>query len=126
MQCCILVAQCKLSSEFPFACGHLVSLCVDTRHSTQAYSEKLVRLPTFFNCLQKTEMKKVAPGEAPPMVRDVIIVQHGKSVDCHKIACKEAVDVAENMFSGTAAQIQDRNISSLSVIVRSSQKHEAG
>eukprot|EP00802_Teleaulax_amphioxeia_P007341 Tamp_07347.p1 GENE.Tamp_07347~~Tamp_07347.p1 ORF type:complete len:650 (+),score=103.81 Tamp_07347:73-1950(+) len=40
----------------------------DPFDSTQAYSEKLVRLPTFFNCLQKTEMIHVAPNEAPPMI----------------------------------------------------------
>ena len=40
--------------------------------STQVYSEKLVRLPTFFNCLQKNEMLHVTPSEAPPMVRNIV------------------------------------------------------
>jgi predicted O-linked N-acetylglucosamine transferase (SPINDLY family) len=33
------------------------------------YTENLVRLPTFFNCLQKSEMRHIAPGGAPPIIR---------------------------------------------------------
>ena len=47
-------------------------VCVHMFASTQAYSEKLVRLPTFFKCLQKSEMLHVTPSEAPPMVRNLM------------------------------------------------------
>ena len=40
----------------------------DHRESTQIYSEKLVRLPTFFHCLAKQEILTVPVGEAPPCV----------------------------------------------------------
>jgi predicted O-linked N-acetylglucosamine transferase (SPINDLY family) len=50
-------------------CMHyrITDAVADPIDSTQVYSEKLVRLPTFFNCLQKSEMLDVSPGQAPPM-----------------------------------------------------------
>jgi protein O-GlcNAc transferase len=40
----------------------------DHPESTQEYSEKLVRLPTFFNSLSKQELLNVPVGPAPPML----------------------------------------------------------
>jgi len=72
--CCTITARIVISTSlkddwsFLCVCGVRVHTCA----STQAYSEKLVRLPTFFNCLQKSEMLHVTPSQAPPMVRNLM------------------------------------------------------
>mmetsp|Transcript_42613 Transcript_42613/g.66747 ORF Transcript_42613/g.66747 Transcript_42613/m.66747 type:complete len:412 (+) Transcript_42613:235-1470(+) len=40
----------------------------DPEDSTQIYSEKLVRLPTFFLCLPRPQLAQVSVGAAPPVV----------------------------------------------------------
>lgn len=51
-------------------CMHyrLTDVWSDPIESTQMYSEQLVRLPTFFNCLQRPRMLNVTPRETPPML----------------------------------------------------------
>jgi len=51
-------------------CMHyrLVDVWTDPIESTQIFSERLVRLPTFFNCIQRPKMLSVTPRDVPPML----------------------------------------------------------